>query len=117
MSSSNSMSGSSFIATLLRFCLIAPASSFGSRGIFGQPFEWDTEPFRGVFSLLKYSDPDWGVLSDYGMQLTIMDDRGVRRQNRRFHRRTIVHTEDSMERNLNYVLEIQLDLDRLTRGV
>ena len=65
-------------------CLVARSAR-----TFSQPFQRNTEPFRGVFSLLKYSDPDRRVLSDYGMQLAIMDNRGVGRQNRRFHRRTI----------------------------
>jgi hypothetical protein len=44
------------------------------------------------------------------MQLAIMDNGGVRRQNRRFHRRTIAVREDSMQRNLDDVSEIQFDL-------
>ena len=83
---------------------------------FAEPFQRNTEPFRGVFSFLKYSDIDRRVLSDYGMQLAIMDNRGVGRQNRRFHRRAIQVGEDSIERNLNDVSEIQLDLI-VTRGI
>src|SRR4029077_3161359 len=83
---------------------------------FSQPFQRNTEPFRGVFSLLKYSDPDRRVLSDYGMELAIMEKRGVGPQNRRSHLRTILIGENSMERNLNYVSEIQLDLI-VTQGI
>ena len=50
------------------------------------------------------------------MQLAIMDYGGVGRQNRRFHRRAIRVRENSMERNLNYVSEIQLDLI-VTQGI
>jgi hypothetical protein len=44
------------------------------------------------------------------MQLEIMANGGVRRQNRRFHRWTIGVREDSIERNLNNVSVIQLNL-------
>ena len=62
-----------------------------------------------MFSLLKYSNVNGGVLSDYGMQLAIMGDGGVRRQNRGFHWRAIAVGEDSKERDLNDVSEIQLN--------
>ena len=77
---------------------------------FAEPFPRNTEPFRGVFSCLKYSDSDRRVLSDYGVQLAIMGDGGVRRQDRRFHRGAIAVREDSIERNLNNISKIQLDL-------
>ena len=83
---------------------------------FNQPFQRNTQPFRGVFSLLEYSDPDRRVLSDYGMQLAIMDNGGVGRQNCRFHRWTVAIRKNSMERNLNNVSEIQLDLI-VTQGI
>src|SRR5207247_7907030 len=39
-----------------------------------------------------------------------MGNGGVRGQNRRFHRRAIAVGEDPMERNLNHILVIQLNL-------
>ena len=50
------------------------------------------------------------ILSDYGVQLAIMDDRAVGGQNRGFHWRPIAVGEDPIERNLNHVLVIQLNL-------
>src|SRR5262245_12650408 len=76
---------------------------------FAQPFQRNTEPFRGMFPLLKYSHFDRRVLSDYGMQLAIVDNRGVSRQDRRFHRGAIAVREDPIQRDLNDVPEIQLN--------
>jgi len=77
---------------------------------FAEALQRNTEPFRNVFSFVKYSNSDWGVLSDYGVQLAIMDNRGVGRQNRRLHRRPIAIRKDPMQGNLDDVSVIQLDL-------
>jgi hypothetical protein len=45
-----------------------------------------------------------------------MDDRGVRRENRRLHRRATPVGDDSIERNLNHISEIQLN-HIVTRGI
>src|SRR5262245_6293963 len=112
ISSRNFSSGGSFIVRYgISRCLITRFA-----GTFRKPFQRNTEPFRGVFSFLKYSNSDRRVLSDYGMQLAIVDNRGVGRQDRRFHRRTIRIGKDSMERHLNNVSEIQLNLI-VTQGI
>jgi len=43
------------------------------------------------------------------MQLAIVDNRGVSRQDRRFHRGAIAVREDPIQRDLNDVPEIQLN--------
>jgi hypothetical protein len=80
------------------------------------PLDRHTEPLRGIVSLLKYSNVDRGVLSNYGVQLAIMANGGVRRQNRGFHCRAIAIEEDSVQRYVDDVSEIQLDLI-VTQGV
>jgi hypothetical protein len=50
------------------------------------------------------------------MQLAIMNDGGIGRQNCRLHPWAIHVGKNSMERNLNYVSEIQLDLI-VTQGI
>src|SRR4029077_16065718 len=62
-------------------CLIAPFP-----GPFSEPVQRNTQPFRGVFSFLEYSNTDWGLLRDYGMQLEIVANGGIGRENCRFHR-------------------------------
>ena len=64
----------------LHCCLIAdpfrPFDRYGSvacERFSREPFQRNTEPFRGVFPLLKYSHIDRRVLGDYGMQLAIME--------------------------------------------
>jgi hypothetical protein len=84
--------------------------------IFNQPLQRNTEPSRRIFPVLKYSNSDRGVLRDNGMQLAVVDNRGVGRQNRRFYRRTINIGKDSMERYLNNVSKIQLNLI-VTQGI
>src|SRR5262245_39716789 len=77
---------------------------------FSEPFRRYTEPFCGFLSTLKYAHGDRRIFSDYGMQLAIMNDGGISRQNRRLHGQAVAVGKDSMERNLNDVSEIQLDL-------
>jgi hypothetical protein len=82
---------------------------YGSCGIFNEPFHRNTKPFRGVFSCAKYSDIDRRLLCDYGMQLEIVPNCGLGRENCRFHRWPISVRKHSIEGNLDHVLVIQLD--------
>jgi hypothetical protein len=50
------------------------------------------------------------------MQLAIVENRRISRQDRRFHRGAIAVREDSIERNLNNISKIQLDLI-VTQGI
>jgi hypothetical protein len=89
---------------------------FSQRRFRRYPLDRHAEPLSCIFSFLKYSNIDRGVVSNYGVQLALMGNGGVRRQNRGFHWRAITVGEDSVQRYVDDVSEIQLDII-VTQGV
>jgi hypothetical protein len=104
------------IQRLLAVSSVSLNFSFNQRQILVYPLNRHAEPLRGIVSLLKYSNVDWRVLSNYGVQLAIMGNGGIRRQNRGFHWRSIAIGKDPVQRYVDDVSEIQLDLI-VTQGV
>src|SRR5437762_11777085 len=61
---------------------------FLTRGLRSQQLNRNAKPLRGLFAILEHADFDRRILSQYGMQLALMNSRSIGSENRGLHRRT-----------------------------
>src|SRR6266550_3759110 len=55
---------------------------FLTRGLHGQQLNRNAKPLRGFFAILEHADFDWRTLSQYGMQLAVMNSCSIGSENR-----------------------------------
>jgi len=70
----------------------------------------DAEPPRSFLALVEYADFDRRTLGDQGMKSPIMNDRRIRRKNRRLDWRTARIAKAPVERDVKDIPEVQFHI-------